>query len=658
MTQNDESGTSGYVVSASTQENTDRQAWKVFNNLIGYLQSTETGSVSYPGSNGWRSVIGYDTNGVYTKSPPANLGTDSGGTAFTSSDEGEWIQIKLPNKIYLKRFSLQPRYSIGFGIPEFVKNGNVWGSNDGTSWYRVYTFTNITPTDETTFITFDDVNSLVAYNYFALVVNETNRGSTTRDRTSLNEWELFGLPEYDPEAHGADVTIKSVANVPNTDWLEVYYDAKDLEDDATLLAVSGLGGTTINGTILGDPQVSNKAFVFDGSGDAIVSGATSLIGNPPLSYSVWFKTNSIISGSNSIVAIGYADGTKSIGFRIENGGTYRFYVYSGATNESVTTTIKAEIGIWTHATVVYDGLKSKLYIDGQFALQNTNTTTGLALDSGAKVALGNYIDSSGNITGTASYDGSIANFRLFNRALTSDEIYQLYAYQKEYFGLGDLSMTLKAGRLGIGTSEPKAALDVRGDTFSTLYKGGRTTFLTWDYLGQRSTVFSAAGNTGGVATQVNILDNTFDIPSCYHHLGTANLKAYVKIDWRGESQYSWNFGFTIEVTYNGNQIVYSSSSDHSSTSGNKINGLPCISADFTNFDSTPTAASVTSMFSLPNCDVSSGSQLKVQLVGKHGDSGTGQTLWTGRTKGFSTTSPAHELPTTSFFVVLDVEDGY
>ena len=56
----------------------------------------------------------------------------------------------------------------------------------------------------------------------------------------------------------------------------------------------------------------------------------------------------------------------------------------------------------------------------------------------------------------------MANFRLFNRALTSDEIYQLYAYQKEDFGHGDLSMTLKAGRLGIGTSEPRAALDVRG----------------------------------------------------------------------------------------------------------------------------------------------------------------------------------------------------
>jgi len=61
------------------------------------------------------------------------------------------------------------------------------------------------------------------------------------------------------------------------------------------------------------------------------------------------------------------------------------------------------------------------------------------------------------------FHGDIANFRLFNRPLTQDEIYQLYAYQKEYFGHGDLSMTLKAGRLGIGTSEPRADLDVRGD---------------------------------------------------------------------------------------------------------------------------------------------------------------------------------------------------
>jgi len=32
------------------------------------------------------------------------------------------------------------------------------------------------------------------------------------------------------------VTVKSYPNVPNTDWLEVYYDAKDLVDGAVSTA--------------------------------------------------------------------------------------------------------------------------------------------------------------------------------------------------------------------------------------------------------------------------------------------------------------------------------------------------------------------------------------------------------------------------------------
>jgi hypothetical protein len=47
-------------------------------------------------------------------------------------------------------------------------------------------------------------------------------------------------------------------------------------------------------------------------------------------------------------------------------------------------------------------------------------------------------------------------------ALTADEIWELYAYQKEYFGVSPDVVTLKAGSLGIGTSEPRAVLDVRG----------------------------------------------------------------------------------------------------------------------------------------------------------------------------------------------------
>ena len=125
-------------------------------------------------------------------------------------------------------------------------------------------------------------------------------------------------------------------------------------------------------------------------------------------------------------------------------------------------------GRWFHVSYTYAGgahgtaavnTTVKFYINGQqwnIPAYYGNTTT-VTLPSSSVLQING---SAGN--NNTLMDMEVANFRLFNLALTSDEIYQLYAYQKEYFGHGDLSMTLKAGRLGIGTSEPRAALDVRG----------------------------------------------------------------------------------------------------------------------------------------------------------------------------------------------------
>ena len=461
----------------------------------------------------WQSGNYYTTAtpGVYNRSPPQSH--TAGGVNY----EGEWIKLELPHKINVSTIEINSAaYSTLTGHHTARPyEGAILASNDDTNWSLLKSFSDGLDWTTTTVAQggsratlTPNTNTTNYYRYIMLVVNKI-QGS--RSSVDINEIRYYGYLEHDTEADGVDVTVKSLPNVPNTDWLEVYYDAKGLTPGAVGSSISGLGGTTISATKLGDPQVSNDAFVFDGSGDAIVSGATSLIGNPPLSYSVWFKTNSISSGSgsNSIVQIGHSADDKSLGFRIRGlgetnkPGNYRFYVWGGATNEPVDTNIKAEIGTWTHATVVYNGLNSKLYIDGKFVAENTNTTTDLDLASGAKVALGNYIDSNGALYsgGTVrDYDGSIANFRLFNRVITTDEIYQLYAYQKEYFGHGDLSLTLKAGRLGIGTSEPKATLDIRGEVLingyqlTSMYPG----FATggddvYDIDGYRIHVFTTSG---------------------------------------------------------------------------------------------------------------------------------------------------------------------
>ena len=83
--------TSGGILSANAEESAGRAVWKVFDN---------TGNAT-----AWRSEANgdYNASGAYTGS--ANLGSDSGGTAFADADKGDWVKIQLPHKIKLDHFT-------------------------------------------------------------------------------------------------------------------------------------------------------------------------------------------------------------------------------------------------------------------------------------------------------------------------------------------------------------------------------------------------------------------------------------------------------------------------------------------------------------------------------------------------------------------------
>jgi hypothetical protein len=118
---------------------------------------------------------------------------------------------------------------------------------------------------------------------------------------------------------------------------------------------------------------------------------------------------------------------------------------------------------WYHISTTYSGgsdtSSRKMFLNGvELGISSTNgTIAALNVNANSTLRIGVYPN------GVFPFNGSIANFRLYNQALSADEIWELYAYQKEYFGVSPDVVTLKAGRLGIGTSEPRAVLDVRGD---------------------------------------------------------------------------------------------------------------------------------------------------------------------------------------------------
>jgi hypothetical protein len=264
--------------------------------------------------------------------------------------------------------------------------------------------------------------------------------------------------------------------VPNTDWLEVYYEGKNytngntVQDETSNDIDATIGAATTFDSV-------NKAWSFSGTsnrdGNEFVSGylPSDFEGNQIHSVSMWLKFDYWHDGAFCIIGRVdrlNSDAHKAIHFQFQDTSSTRPRILYDFWDNQKSFYLPDDVqpGKWLHMTATYTGNAAirKMFVNGQELTAfttNSNYATALALDTTNNLVV--RLGSRYPVNSSYIFHGDIANFRLFNRPLTSDEIWQLYAYQKEYFGHGDLGMTLKAGRLGIGTSEPRAMLDVRGD---------------------------------------------------------------------------------------------------------------------------------------------------------------------------------------------------
>ena len=403
---------------------------------------------------------------------------------------GPWISIQLPTKIKLEYLEFSAASN---RIAQLITAGSVYASNNGSTWINIGSLDNLGTYTNTAPAHVNFTHTTLYDRYLLHVTANT----TSYNYVHMEKLSLFGIPEYDPDAHGTDVTVKSYPNVPNTDWLEVYYDAKG--ETTMPNPVTDLAGGDQDASVYGVTlDTTNEAFVFNGSSYLETDIPQITTGVWPFTMSFWFKVNAHIGSTWNYLA--------HLGIR----GTHGDSTLVGLKNDriAITTWGDSQIvssfvpvpGVWYHVTSTWPGGpfydNAKLYINAVSYGDSSGTrdeTSPLSFPtSGNKLTLGKQMNTTSDY-----FDGSIANFRLFNRALTSDEIYQLYAYQKEYFGHGDLSMTLKAGRLGIGTSEPRGALDVRGDAYY-----GCPVFFTAYYGNSGTNNNIAAGSSPNYTTLV------------------------------------------------------------------------------------------------------------------------------------------------------------
>ena len=200
---------------------------------------------------------------------------------------------------------------------------------------------------------------------------------------------------------------------PLWNGLVAYYTADNTPNDAT---GNGYNGTLTNGATYATGKI-NSGFSFDGVND-YVNIATSFgqsFSAPASahSYSAWIYPTSV-TGYNFIIN----NGTGTIGTSMLLNGNRISFFFRGGTNQN-SSNVTIPINTWTLVTVVYNGAGSvSFYKNGVFDVAKTSSWAETA--GTATTNIGSYVKAN------HFFDGIIDEVGAWNRALTSDEVIELY----------------------------------------------------------------------------------------------------------------------------------------------------------------------------------------------------------------------------------------
>jgi hypothetical protein len=212
------------------------------------------------------------------------------------------------------------------------------------------------------------------------------------------------------------------------------------------LSYSGNNGTLTNGPTFS--SLSGGSIVFDGTNDyVLINRPSEITTGGSITVSLWAKWTTVgttISTIQTLVDNNHS-GSPVQGFIIQDrpdlNKLIQFAVQPN-TNGSVST-FQIGNGTWKHITGTYVAGSNRLYIDGSF---NASTTAETSMSTVQPyISLGYW-----QFTPSRYLNGNIANFQIYNRALSPFEVYQNYNSTKGRFGIPDivtsgLTLNLDAG---------------------------------------------------------------------------------------------------------------------------------------------------------------------------------------------------------------------
>ncbi|MBN1416864.1 MAG: gliding motility-associated C-terminal domain-containing protein, partial [Bacteroidales bacterium] len=179
--------------------------------------------------------------------------------------------------------------------------------------------------------------------------------------------------------------------------------------------------------------ISNSACYFNGSDNYISLPPANFVGLNEYTYSLWMRVTSLPSSSIDgwiMFAVGSSAESYEQAFSIHPDGSLFGGSYNIGNNPVLTMvqTIPVQTGQWIHGVLIRDNLRLRIYLNGN-RMTNILTTDTLIngqpanYGSGAHAAI---IGGRSNLTSHNFFRGDLDDIRIYNRALSDEEVLQLY----------------------------------------------------------------------------------------------------------------------------------------------------------------------------------------------------------------------------------------
>jgi len=464
LTADDNLSTSGYKASVSS--------FITGNNAFRAFDTRPATNSTY-----WHSQHPYYTHvtGVYNPGQEADgAGTPATDTTLPTTElisghQGEWIKLQMPTRIKLEevRVFASHRSVSGTNVYQMPKDIAIAGSNDGTNWYLVDSGTLRTDIRELYGMASLPVTTSSYYSHLALIVKSIDNQGQNYSAVEIANIEYYG---YEEGSASLDTTLKTVYNVPATTGtqLEVYYDAKG--ESTVQSPIPDLSPNTNTGAVFGhsptlDTTGGIDSFKFNGSSQYVTGAHGLTTGSDPVhTISLWLNAVET-TDFDYVVQLGQG-GTSHQQSAIMFKDNKISHAHWGS---GVLSDITITKNVWYHVVAVFTGgngsdlSKHKIFINGEDGRVGPfpGSTDGPVVLTGTQLTLGRNNNQGG--TPGNYFNGSIANFRVYSKALNADQVKELYDYQKDYFFGSKSQVTLYKGHLGVGVTEPSGQLELAGD---------------------------------------------------------------------------------------------------------------------------------------------------------------------------------------------------